>query len=412
MASKIQIKQIGTTELWEQFSRNPVGVYTEISDKMKDAGYNEAPTLSRALEVASPTEKGEPDAYRRMLRAADIRTKSDPEAGYWASEGKEFFDGGPGARMLMMEFYAREWRKVSFANRRAVQLSGDGIVGSFERPWAEASSPRDSDRVESAIPLSELVALTTPITGNAYRTFYFEYDAEKARLYRVGESADIPMMTVKSHKNAIDIFKYGGGIQSSYEELRRMRVDRMAYLIQRMAVQTEIDKVATVLDVMVNGDGNPNTTPTSYNLTALDTGAQANTLTLKAWLAFKMKFEPPYVLTSALMQADEALQVAMLNTGSANVPLVQVNLGGLGTGAVPMNRFSDSVRYGWLSGAPDNKIVAFDRRFAIERVVEIGSNITEYDRFITNQTQIFTMTEVEGYAVMDAGAVKILNLAA
>jgi hypothetical protein len=65
-----------------------------------------------------------------------------------------------------------------------------------------------------------------------------------------------------------------------------------------MAVQAEIDKVAAVIEVLVNDDGN-NNAAIVHALTGLDPSTTANLLTLKAWLAFKVKFTNPYMVTAA-----------------------------------------------------------------------------------------------------------------
>jgi len=56
------------------------------------------------------------------------------------------------------------------------------------------------------------------------------------------------------------------------------------------------------------------------------------------------------------------------------------------------------------------KIIGFDKRFAIERVVDIGATITEVEQFITRQVQVLVVTEAEGYAVIDKNAMGILNV--
>ena len=228
----------------------------------------------------------------------------------------------------------------------------------------------------------------------------------------MGESATIPLAKIVGSDRTITLKKYGRAIEASYESLRRVRVDKLARFIQLMSVQSEVDKVAAVISVLVNGDGNSGTTPTSYNLTTLDSGASAGTLTLKGWIAYKMKFTNPYIVTTALMQDSIALQLALLDSGSANIPLVNIagGAGALGTGLRPINRFADNVGYGWTSDAPANKIVGFDNRMAIERVTEIGSEISEMERFVLEQTQVMTMSEVEGYAVMDANATNVLTV--
>lgn len=407
------ITKLDARQLWEQFQRDPLNFYLQVSRDMQAAGVEDAPTLGQALAYASPADKGEMDAFARMMKAAGIRTRSNPAAGWWASPGKAFTDT-PAGRALFVEFFARKWREVSFAmapgGQRATLLSDDGTPGSWQRPYADAAQARWDQRVAPAIPLSELIGMTSPISGQDYRSFYLTYNAANLRKFRVGESAEIPIATIADSERTIQLKKYGRGLRASYEQLRRARVDKLAFMIQLMAVQSEVDKVAAALNVIINGDGNSGTTPATHDLTTLDAAASAGTLTLKGWIAFKMKFVNPYVITTALMQEAVALQLALLSTGSANVPLVAANLGGLGTGLTPINQFADGVRFGWTSDAPALQIVGIDRRFNLERVTEIGGEISEMERFITNQTQVMTMTEVEGYAVMDANAAKILDV--
>jgi len=410
----IEFKELGTRELWEQFQKKPIDIYNTVANRMLESGIEDTPTLSRALEEISPSQKGDQlDTFERLMLEAGIRTQSDATAGYWASNASAFTRNA-GTKALLTEFVARNWRKVSYgmSQHRATFLSNDGVTGSWERPYSDAMGIRPSERIAPAIPLNELISMTTAIDSDTYRSYFLTYDAEALRKYRVGETADIPIAKLTGGDTSIRLHKYGRGIQASYEDLRRMRVDKLAFYIQWMALQSEIDKVSAAMTVLINGDGNASTVPTTHNLTTLDAAATAGTLSLKGWLAFKFKFVNPYIVTTALMQEAVALQLALLNTGSANVPLATVpaGQGGLGTGLTPINQFADTVRYGWTSDAPALKIVAFDSRFALERVTEIGSEISEMERYITNQTQIMTMTEVEGFAVRDGAATKILNV--
>lgn len=177
-----------------------------------------------------------------------------------------------------------------------------------------------------------------------------------------------------------------------------------------MAVQSEIDKVAAAMSVLVSGDGNADTAATEINASTLNAAATPGTLDLETWLAFRMEFEQPYTLTTALMQQDIALQLILLNSGSANIPLAGLNLAGIGNTLTPINTTADGIRYGWTSEAPADKIVAFDRRFALEQINEIGSDISETERYITNQTEVITFTEVNGFAILDPAATKVLDI--
>lgn len=369
-------------------------------------------TLSRYLEILNPSGEGDHlDAFQRQLKECGIRTNSIPEAGIWASEAGVFFDTTEG-RALYPEFFAREWRKISYANRqeRAILLSSDAIVGNWDRPYFDAAGPRWNNQFEPAIPLNEIVARTTPITGEDYRSLYMTYDEEQLRLFRVGESAEIPLATLTSSPRSIRLKKYGRGLKASYEQMRRMRVDTLAWWIRWQAVQSEIDKVVAAMAILINGDGNANTSATEHNLLTLDPTAIAGELSVLGWTKFRMQFQPPYTMTTALAQIDETLQIITLNLGTANVPLQGYNLGGIGNTLTPINATADGIRYGYLDDAPNNKIVGFDRRAALEQVVEIGSEITETERFITSQTQVMVMTENNAFAVLDPAAAKILDL--
>lgn len=369
-------------------------------------------SFGRYLEVLNPSEKGDGlDAFERQLKEAGIVTRSDPSAGYWASTGSAFADTKAG-RALYPEFFAREYRKVAYAPRaqqRAILLSTDSVVGSWDRPYADAQMVRWEDRVAAAIPLSELVAITTPITGQDYRAAYITYDATQVRKYRVGESAEIPMGTITSASHTIRLLKYGRGIRVTYEEMRRLRIDRMAWWIQFSALQDEIDKVAAAITVLINGDGNSNSAQNTA-LNTLDAAAVSGTLTLKGWLAFRQLFVQPYMLTTALMRSAAALQLMLLNTGSANVPLAGANLGGTAMALTPINLTADAVRYGWTDDVAANVILGFDRRFGLEMVTEIGSEITETERYITNQTQVMVSTENMAFSILDGSAARTLTL--
>lgn len=403
---EIVTKDIGTRDLWEQFKVKPLDLYKERSREMKESGIEEVPTLTRVLEEISPSEKGANlDAFGRMLMEAGIITNEDPDGNYHASYGEKFTES-PGARVLWTEFCTRNWRKAS-RNSRAVLLNSDGIVGSWERPYYDSTQIRPSQEIRPAIPLTELVGMTTAINSDAYRAFYLTYDAEKLRKYRVGETAEIPVATVVGAQREVRLQKYGRGISISYEAMRRMRVDKLAFFIQKMAVQSEIDKVAAALAVLIAGDGNAGTAATSTNQSTLDAAATPGTLSLKAWESFRMLFVEPYVLTTALMQKAVALQLLLLNTGTANVPLVVANLG---TNLTLINQTGDGVRYGYTADAPALKIVGLDKRYALEMITEIGADISEMERAASNQTQTLYLSEVMGFSIMDANATQILDI--
>lgn len=387
---------------------------TITPDSYREA-YSKGMSLSAWLESQDPSKEYNDglDAFSRMLYLSDIKTASVPEAGIMADEFSKF-EQNVHTKSLVPEFMARVWRNSRDASlarrRRDIYMSQDFGVNTYARPYSDSNDVRWDEPLEPAIPLRELIANEVQINSDAYRAFYLESDTDQMHLARVAEGTELPGMKLTAGEKTINLRKYGRKLEVTYEALRRMRIDRIARHLQRMAVQTEVDRVASALNVLINGDGNTNAAET-FDLTDLDPDATVGTMTLKAWLAYKMKFKNPYMLTTILAQDDVALQLQLLDTGSANIPLVMIQ-GNLGVGSItPINNgLRDGVRMGWLDDAPAGKIVGFDRRMALEHIVEIGSNISEVDKYVTRQVEYLTMSEVEGWAIYDKNTVKVLDL--
>lgn len=399
-----------------QVKPNPGELQTNNADHMVNL-YQEAfqagRSLSAHLEHRYPSRDYNDglDGFTRVVAAKGITLNSVEHLGIRCSSYRDFEDK---ARGLIPEWIARLQRSVQTGrpfSTRDLYGSGDGTPGSWERPYAEAQSARWDQQIEPAIPLREVIALTSTVDSDAYRAYYLQYNEEQAGAVRVGEGATVPEVKLVGTENVVDLYKYGRSLVATYEQLRRQRLDKIALHIRLMAVQAEVDKLATIINIMVNGDGNQNGA-TVHPLSNLDSEADGS-LTLKAWLAFKMKFANPYMATFALAQEEDALALMMLNTGSGNVPLVTIqSASGFGSFTQINRGLSDGMRLGWSADVPADKIIAADKRFAIERVVEAGSTIAEIERFTRNQTQSLTITEVEGYAIIDKNATRVLNLAA
>jgi hypothetical protein len=379
-----------------------------LSRALYEDAYRHGMSVSAWLEHLDPSPEYRDglDAFERQLMLADIRTRSDPAAGLWAHRVERFFDSDkPGTEWLLPEFIARQWRAVSgvrfYASSSPVS---DVLYPAFIQEQARMK------KIAPAIPLSVLVAVNTSIDSSVYQAFYLTDSSDEYTMMRVAEGAEVPTAELTGGDHAIRLKKYGRRLLGSYETFRRMQIDRFALHIGLLAVKAESDKVATAIDVIVNGDGNTGTTPTNYNLTALDSDATAGTLTLKAFLAWKMKWTNPYLCNVVLARESDALQVLLLNMGSANVPFLQI-AGSFGIGGVtPINSGLGPVQLGWTSAAPANKLVGIDNRFSLEMVTEVGANLTETDKIISRQMNEIVITETVGFCVFDANANKTLTI--
>lgn len=394
---------------------NPADLLANFGTEVYKEAYSKQRSLSAHLEEIIPArdfrEAGEEnlDSFQILLRVADINPGTDIERGYWADDFDKFLQSD-NTRALVPEWMSRQWRKAR--GQRNIYISSDQTDGSIARPYSDAQQVRWDTQLAPAIPLSELVAITTPVDGDAYRAFYMTSNTEQTRMVRVTEGSELPRVKMVGGERTIKLLKFGRAIEISYESLRRMKIDMVALHVQRMAVQAEIDKVAWAMDVLINGDGNANTAATVHTLTSLDTNAVAGTLTLEGWLRFRMQFPNPYFPTTTLANEDMVLQALLLNTGSGNQPLMSLPPGVMG-GLNPINPgLANSLRIGWTSDAPASKFLTFDRRIALQHLTEVGADISEVERYISRQTQLMTLSEVEGFAVIDGNATRILNVAA
>ena len=415
------IRKLSTRELHAEFEKKPMYLMEEAFER----GLN----LSSWLESLSPTkDDNELDAFQRLLRVEGLRTSADRQQRYTPSPVTDFLSS-PMKRLLLIEHLNRSYREIAY---RAPMLSTDMEAGSTLRPFVDGTARFDR-MIAPVVPLSELISTTTMIQGQDYRTLVFEYDSNAFTEERVPEGDDLPIARMRQSENVIALLKRGIRFQVTYEFMRRsqMHVDKLSLQMQKIAVHRELAKVRLGVTTMMNGDGNTGTNATVHKLYTLDdtadgwpttghiTSADANAtaqgkvkLSMRAWLAFKKKFENPYTITTILMNESMATNLELLDLGTQNTSLVELqNLANrLTYGQLrPINLTADGIRYGWLSSVSDHQILAFDNRFALEYITEMGGDISEMDRFIHNQTEEITISENYGMGIMDNLACRVLN---
>jgi hypothetical protein len=370
-------------------------------------------SMSAYLEKQDPSShyRDGLDAFQRQLQVARINVMSDIDAGY-SSDCWEDFCRDENTRALAYEWAIRTAKRASGRNpsTRALYASTDQPVGSVIEPFINAATARFV-KLAPAIPLADLVAITTPIQGDAYRAFFLTGSTTQQRFNRVAQGTEIPRAQLVGSDHTIRLHKYGKGLDLTYEVMRRARIDIIGLHIARMQIQTEIDRVAAAIDIIINGDGNSNTAATNSNLSTLDSTATLPNLTAKGWLSFKALYVNPYVLTYVLAQSAPVVQLELLNLGSANIPMVAINAAaGLGALNLRQPQLGEGVGVGLTSDAPSLKIVGIDSRFGLEHVTEIGADIQEMDRFVLRQTSTIVLSYVDGFAVLDPTGNRTLNL--
>lgn len=393
----------------------------ELYKRAAKAGKNLTNYIEQSVDPSSEWSGDDKKlgGFGRIMAASGVIWRSDPGQGYFAHDFNELVDD-PQRVALIPEWANRVFRAARYSGYmpqispavsqgRFVINQDDETLGSVMRPYADAAGAYQQN-LSPTLPLAEVVAMTTPVEGNSYRRAYMEQPAAgEVRWSRVAEAADIPRATVKTSERAVRLFKYGRAIELSYEALRNTPIDKVGFFIAQAALTIEADRVAQAVDVLINGDGNAGTSAMAYNHSALDTGT---TLTYKGWLAFKAKFRAPYVMTHVFHREAEGVNLMFLNVGTPNPFLAQVGAF-VPVGSVQRitDAFNGVVRSGDTDAVPAGSYLGLDRRFALERLTEIGSDIQETVNFIERQTRLLTFTETDGFAILDPNANKVMALA-
>ncbi len=373
-----ETKVNGYIGLAEQLSGTGTNVYKEA--------YKEGRSLSQHLEILDPSNQyvgadawlGQLDAFERQMLANGIRTKSDPAKGIYADTVEKFFLGTSSSDVLFPEFINRTARQA----------------------------------MEAPDILNELVAIKTPITGNAYKTFYVDLSTAAKQKKRVAEGAEIPTTTITGHEHSVTLNKKGRAIDMSYEYVRRMRIDMLALLIDGILQQTGLDLADDAVSVLINGDGNASTAATNFNLTALG-GVVANGIDWESWLKFRLKFYP-YKGITAIVDETQLIKVLGIQPPVIDPLTLMAAMNGgtsIGGGAnLAQNVFSGPMRYVYLaSNTIANRVLVIDPKYALEQVTEIGADIVETDKMIKSQFETIVLSQVTGFATLFPDVVKTLT---
>lgn len=332
--------------------------------------HSEAMTLSMFLEGLDPSpEGGKLDAFERLMQEAGIVTSNIPEKNIFSSKVEAFYRTDEN-KLLFPEYIART----------LVQAMVQYPVFQY------------------------LVAARTMIDSNVYKAGYLDLDDAKnkkaTQMRRVTEAAELPIAKLKLGESAINIYKYGRAIEASYEALRRMSIEVFNIHLQEIGVQAADNKVAEILSIIKDGDGN-NNAATSYKAKGLDSSF-STALTRTAWIKFLLKFYPR-ACNTVVSNEDGLLQIlGVLYPASATAGLMDELLAkGLNISVSLPQGFVSNVTllYSPYAEKIDGKVALYglNRESAIEEIVEVGSTINEVDKFIKNQTEIMTVSENSGF---------------
>lgn len=361
----------------------PKFTLSNLAPDLYQQAHSQDMTLSMLLESLDPATEGSGlDAFERLMKEAGILTKTVRDKNIFSSKVDAFYRTNEN-KILFPEYVART----------LVQAMTEFPIFNY------------------------LVATRTPIDSNVYKASYLDWDdadnKKAVEMRRVTEAADLPLARIKLGDTAITLYKYGRAVEASYEALRRMSLELFERHINRIGTEAANNKVSEILTVIKDGDGNSNAAP-KHKAKDLDSSFSA-ALTKTAWIKFLLKFYP-YGCDTVVANEDGLLQILEVLYPASTVASKMDELLAKGLN-VSTTLPQDLVVNTTLLYNPDidkisNKeaIYGLNRSNTIEEIFEVGSTISEADKFIRNQTQILTISENSGFRKIFKDGARILTL--
>ena len=210
---------------------------------------------------------------------------------------------------------------------------------------------------------------------------------KKLRRKKVAEGAEFPMATIKTGTVSTELYKKGIGIQQTYESARALTVDLVTMMLTAVANDIVEQNVEAVINTLENS-----------TLTSLKTTATADIITnaemVDAIVEYKIKngFMPDTIVCGK----EFFKQMFTMTYGTDEAEGITSSF----TMAFPQMGISKmNVVLGEVSKKSNkNRMLMYNKAYAIIRYVQNGSVLTEYDTKIINQTNQIVLSEVSGYA--------------
>lgn len=267
-----------------------------------------------------------------------------------------------------------------------------------------------------------IVAQSRGISGNEMITTVVD---DKAADYQqtgvIAEGSNVPIRSIRTTEKGVKFYKFGGGIEFTYEFERRASLDLITPYAARMQREVEIGQVAMATALLVNGDGVQGAAPV-VNATTLaatlptdgrpvpKTG-RLNWEVFLTWLVSMAKLGTP--IDTVVGNYDLYLEwTRMFATPTQNLGPSQIELlqrAGVGV-AIENPKFPMNITFALSSTAPAANLIGFIKGETVEELVENGSDIEESVRAIEVQKVRYIKTTNRGYRLVFGDTRSILNL--
>lgn len=315
-------------------------------------------SLTRQLELLDPseayagTELANLDAYQRQLKRFDIRV-----SGEGSSPIEKFFSTADSAA-LFPEYVSR-----------AVQAG-----------------------IEETDVINAIIASRTKVSSLDYRSITADFSAASTADMAVDEGDTIPTCEIVVGSRLVTLTKRGRVLSASYEALRFQKLDLFTVALRKIGAYIAKSQLADAVDVLLHGGGSD-----------AEEIKTAGDLTYAHLISLWEKFSD-FQMNTLLVAPDMAAKILTMQEFRDPAAGLQFQATGkLGTplGAVMIKS----------SAVPAGKVIALDRRYALEMAVASEVSV-DYDKLIDTQLERAAITSIAGFAKIFPDAVKVLSLTA
>ena len=239
--------------------------------------------------------------------------------------------------------------------------------------------------------LDEIISARTDVQSMDYRSITTDLsDSAQSFGQVIAEGGEIPVTNIVLNENLVSLKKRGRMLRASYEAIKFQRLDVFTVALRQIGAYIAKAQLADAVDTLIGSGANAAETVSQTG------SALAYSDLLKLWGKFE-DFEMNVLLASPSMAA------SILNVPELRDPLAGI---GFQTGNGLVTPFGAKLIKSAV--VPEGKVIALDKRFALEMVTAGGVQV-EYDKLIDTQLERAAVTSVCGFTKLFPGAVKVLE---
>ena len=253
--------------------------------------------------------------------------------------------------------------------------------------------------------VEDLVANTRQTAGNEMITeIILDKDTDDSySSFRISEGGKIPVRKLKATNQGVKFFKIGSGIEMTYEVARRVGPQAMILMANRQAFERTQTEARLAVQTLLEGDSVHPAAPvvTLQSFDSLATGKLRDRAEgFLKWLMNAAKLGRPIDTLVVSHSTWFELTALFPIQNTANVPSVGLGVGNtFGANFTVANGMSMGFTIVLSSEMEENRILGYRKPETMERLIETGSQISESETAIRNQSVLVTNTVNSGYAI-------------